>query len=238
MSADGPSIGGLRRREPAGEGAGGQRGEPQQGEQDGQDEAAVHETRRAPVTGAVRSVQPAEGGKLRRGPDGCPGADHQTLGGGVGAEALRLGRAAGVVPAQLGPQRPRDALGRLLAGRQQAARGGQRRGACGAAARRRRCAPARGGRRTSPRPAGRACRAGSAGPARRARPPSPAPRGRRSRSGRRAARRRPPPRPRRAAGRARRPASRAGSRRCGRARRGRRARRAGRRSSSPSAARS
>ena len=80
----------------------------------------------APVTVAIPVG--ATGGRAESygaGPTAVRGADHEPLGGGVGAEALGLGRAARLVPAQLGPERPRHALGRLLAGGAQAPRGGQ-----------------------------------------------------------------------------------------------------------------
>ena len=58
----------------------------------------------------LRSVQPAEGRKVTARARRRAADDHEALGRGLGAEALRLRRAARLVPAQLGRRAPRDAL--------------------------------------------------------------------------------------------------------------------------------
>ena len=109
--------------EPAGRRERGQRGERQQGEQDGKAEAAGHG-----LQWTVTTPVAATGGRSESygpGPTAVAGGHHEPLRDGVGAEAIGLRRAALLVPPQLGPERPRHALWRLLAGRAQPPRGGQ-----------------------------------------------------------------------------------------------------------------
>ena len=171
MSGDGPSIGGLAAAgNHAAEAAAGSAASASRAIRTGRTRRRGM-SRRTPRTGTgAGRCNRREARKLRRGPDGSSGPDHQSLRDGLGAEALGLARAARRRPSPARPRAPRATRsGACSPGASSVARRGQPEP--GAAqqhvADAARLLAAR--RRTSPRPAGRACRGGSAGRARRAR---------------------------------------------------------------------